>query len=108
MATQQRHEGGSSQPITEIQDVRSHNDSAIDNGLNINLIISDNYDPYTFCKFKTAGTEVTLAPSLIKRPEDFYPINEIAVGPPQAIISVSCFGVCLGIYGKLNSMSTMC
>lgn len=79
----------------------------IDNDVAVNLIISDNYDPSTYCHFATA-TQAALAPSFTKRPEDFYPVNEIAVGPPQPIISVSCFGFCLGIYGKLKSIFAIC
>ncbi|KAI3399606.1 hypothetical protein diail_6245, partial [Diaporthe ilicicola] len=64
------------------------------------LILSTNFDPWSFCTFKTASGEVTFAPSLTQRPEDPWPIQRIAVGPPQAIVSVTCSGKCLGIYGK--------
>ncbi|KAF3769151.1 hypothetical protein M406DRAFT_234725, partial [Cryphonectria parasitica EP155] len=70
-----------------------------DNDLSVSLILSPNYDPYHYCTFKTAS-QVAFAPSLVQRPEDLFPINEIAVGPPQPIISVKCSGVCLGVYGE--------
>ena len=70
-----------------------------DNDLNVNLITSPDFDPYNLCTFKTAG-EVALAPSLTQRPEDAWPINQIAVGPPQRIISVTCSGTCIGVYGE--------
>ncbi|ROV88881.1 hypothetical protein VSDG_08941 [Cytospora chrysosperma] len=65
--------------------------------LNVNLIDAPDFDAYRLCTFKT-GNEVTLAPSITQRPEDLWPINQIAVGPPQAIVSVTCSGTCLGIY----------
>lgn len=85
--------------------------------LAVNLIVSPDYDPYRYCTFTTAaqaqagagagdsqqpGETVTLAPSLVQRDGvDAWPVNEIAVGPPQPIVSVSCSGFCLGVYGEL-------
>lgn len=85
--------------------------------LAVNLIVSPDYDPYRYCTFTTAaqaaagaggsqqpGETVTLAPSLVQRDGvDAWPVNEIAVGPPQPIVSVSCSGFCLGVYGELSS-----
>lgn len=62
-----------------------------DSDLNVNLIDAPDFDAYRLCTFKT-GNEVTLAPSITQRPEDLWPINQIAVGPPQAIVSVTCSG----------------
>jgi hypothetical protein len=68
--------------------------------MNVNLITAPDFDAFNLCKFKTGSDQVTLAPSLAKRPGDPWPINQIAVGPPQKIISVTCSGKCLGIYGE--------
>ncbi|KAK2615522.1 hypothetical protein N8I77_002270 [Diaporthe amygdali] len=65
--------------------------------LNVNLITAPDFDAYRLCTFKTSEG-ATLAPSLTQRPEDFWPINQIAVGPPQKIISVTCSGTCVGVY----------
>ncbi|KUI58993.1 hypothetical protein VP1G_06239 [Cytospora mali] len=67
--------------------------------LNVNLIDAPDFDAYHLCSFKTGNGEATLVPSLTQRPEDPWPINQIAVGPPQAIVSVTCSGTCVGVYG---------
>ncbi|KAH8785201.1 hypothetical protein F5883DRAFT_83950 [Diaporthe sp. PMI_573] len=69
------------------------------NDLNVNLITAPDFDAYRLCTFKTASDEVTFAPSLTQQPGDPWPINQIAVGPPQKIVSVTCSGTCIGIYG---------
>lgn len=69
--------------------------------LNVNIMISPDYDPIHYCTFKTTG-QVTFAASLTQRQEDPWPINEVNIGPPQPIISVTCSGFCLGIYGRLH------
>lgn len=71
-----------------------------DSDLNVNLITAPDFDAYRLCTFKTAGA-VTLAPSLTKRPGDVWPVNQIALGPPQKVISVTCSGTCIGVYGEL-------
>lgn len=79
-----------------------------DNDLNVNLITAPDFDAYRLCTFKTATNEVTFAPSLTQRPGDVWPINQIAVGPPQKIISVTCTGTCIGVYGKCLSTNALC
>lgn len=78
----------------------------INNDLNVNLITAPDFDAYRLCTFKTASDEVTFAPSLTQRPEDFWPINQIAVGPPQNIVSVTCSGTCVGVYGDCYNSTT--
>lgn len=79
-----------------------------ENPLNVSLIRSDNYDPNQNCDFETVGEEVVaLVPGLAQRTRDFWPIHEIAVGPPTQIYSVTCRGVCLPIYGKLFGLFTI-
>ncbi|KAG6358988.1 hypothetical protein INS49_012508 [Diaporthe citri] len=72
------------------------------NDLNVNLITAPDFDAYRLCTFKTETNEVTFAPSLTQRPGDVWPINQIAVGPPQKIISVTCSGTCIGVYETDN------
>lgn len=69
--------------------------------LSVNVILSSDYDPIHFCSFKTTG-QATLAASLTQRQADPWPINVVNVGPPQPIISVTCSGFCLGIYGEFS------
>lgn len=81
-----------------------------ESALSVNLIVAPDYDPYRYCTFRTAGgpQQVTFAPSLVQRPGlDPWPINEVAVGPPQPILSVACSGVCLGVYGRFFSSSVL-
>ncbi|KAJ4396373.1 hypothetical protein N0V93_000592 [Gnomoniopsis smithogilvyi] len=65
--------------------------------MDISLIRSDNYDPFQYCHFKTQGGDVALVSGLAQRTRDFWPINEVAVGPPTPIVSVKCSGFCLAI-----------
>ncbi|KAK4166904.1 hypothetical protein QBC43DRAFT_367826 [Cladorrhinum sp. PSN259] len=65
------------------------------NDLNINIIGSTDYDIYRLCKFNYAppasGT-VTLVSSIAGNE------NQVFVGPPVPIVSVSCQGFCLTTY----------
>lgn len=79
-----------------------------DNDLNVNLITAPDFDAYRLCTFKTASDEVALAPSLTQRPGDPWPINQIAVGPPQKIVSVTCSGTCIGVYGEVQFPNALC
>lgn len=92
--------GPASYNLTIPADGQEH--STGEDALSVNLIVAPDYDPYRYCTFRTAGQQqqVTFAPSLVQRPGiDFWPINEVAVGPPQPILAVTCSGVCLGVYG---------
>lgn len=74
-----------------------------ENPLHVSLIRSDNYDPSAYCDFETVGDEtVALVPGLAQKSRDFWPFNEIAVGPPTPIYAVTCRGYCLPNYGKLE------
>lgn len=73
-----------------------------DNTMDISLIRSDDYDPFNFCQFQTVGGEVALVSGIAQKTRDFWPINEVSVGPPRPILSVSCSGVCVAINGKLE------
>ncbi|PSR92434.1 hypothetical protein BD289DRAFT_428883 [Coniella lustricola] len=70
--------------------------------LSINAILAPDYNPNAYCTFTTAsGGAVAFEPSLVQRPGiDEFPINELVVGPPQPIVSVTCDGFCLGVYGE--------
>lgn len=72
-----------------------------DNTLNVNIIHSDNYNPYRYCTFKTPG-KVALPQSLVQTGDPLSPDNQIAVGPPSPIISVTCSGYCANIYGEYH------
>lgn len=79
-----------------------------ENPLHVSLIRSDNYDINQNCDFETVGDEeVALVSSLAQKTRDFWPIHEIAVGPPSPIFAVTCRGVCLLNYGKLSGLSTI-
>ncbi|KAI8245338.1 hypothetical protein K4K55_002338 [Colletotrichum sp. SAR 10_96] len=64
------------------------------NNIAIDKIDANDYFAYSNCQFNTAG-EKTLVQSINNQNGD----QAIIVGPPQPIISVSCQGFCLGIYG---------
>ncbi|KAG8168934.1 hypothetical protein KVR01_001683 [Diaporthe batatas] len=94
-------------PVTyDLKFVADGQEHFTNNDLNVNLITAPDFDAYHLCTFKTAGGEVTLAPSLTKRPGDFWPVNQIAVGPPQKIISVTCSGTCVTVYGECYNSTT--
>lgn len=79
-------------PHTRVQAAGS-NRSLTDNGLNINIIDAPDYNAFYQCKFHTAG-QATLASSI-----SAAGVNEIMVGPPQAVTGVSCQGMCVPTYG---------
>ncbi|KAK3997857.1 hypothetical protein QBC44DRAFT_354347 [Cladorrhinum sp. PSN332] len=65
------------------------------NNLNVNIIGSTNYDIFRLCKFNykpPASGTVTLVGSVSSNE------NQVLVGPPAPIISVSCQGFCVPIY----------
>ncbi|KAK4463512.1 hypothetical protein QBC42DRAFT_337523 [Cladorrhinum samala] len=65
------------------------------NDLNVNIIESSDYDIFRLCQFHydpPASGTVTLVSSIAGN------ANQVFVGPPTPIKSVSCQGVCLTIY----------
>lgn len=93
--------GPASYNLTFPADGREHPTG--EDALGVGLVVAPDYDPYRYCTFRTAargGRAAALAPSLVQRPGvDAWPVNEVAVGPPQPILAVACSGVCLGVYG---------
>ncbi|KAL2891109.1 hypothetical protein HOO65_010467 [Ceratocystis lukuohia] len=61
--------------------------------LNVNLIDTPGINAMSQCEFKTNGA-MALAPTL-----DTSGNPQVAVGPPQPIIAVKCWGSCVPIYG---------
>ncbi|KAL2167126.1 hypothetical protein VTG60DRAFT_1680 [Thermothelomyces hinnuleus] len=61
--------------------------------LSVNIIDAPDYNAFYQCKFETQNN-ATLASSI--SPEG---VNQIMVGPPTPIISVSCQGMCVPTYG---------
>ncbi|KAI0595165.1 hypothetical protein F4775DRAFT_595519 [Biscogniauxia sp. FL1348] len=64
------------------------------NGISVNIIDAPDYNAIVQCTFNTAG-EKTLVSGI--SPDG---IQQIIVGPPQPIISVSCQGSCVPTYGQ--------
>jgi hypothetical protein len=66
--------------------------------MSVSLIWSPDFDAYHFCNFYTTGQKA-IVPSLDS--------NQLAVGPPQPIVSVACEptpggnNTCLPVYGML-------
>ncbi|KAI5859292.1 hypothetical protein GGS23DRAFT_586457 [Durotheca rogersii] len=65
-----------------------------ENDLIISIIDTPDYNAISQCTFNTAG-EKTLVNSIDTRTG----LQSIIVGPPQPIISVSCVGTCVPVYG---------
>lgn len=61
------------------------------NGLNINIIQTPDFNAYQNCEFHTAG-EKALVQGVIDG------VQSIAVGPPQPILGVTCHGTCIPNY----------
>ncbi|RYP01427.1 hypothetical protein DL765_010862 [Monosporascus sp. GIB2] len=64
------------------------------NNIAVSIIDTPNYNAIAQCTFNTAGV-VTLQPYVT--PEG---LQQIIVGPPQPIISVSCRGNCVPTWGE--------
>ncbi|KAL2193241.1 hypothetical protein P885DRAFT_81511 [Corynascus similis CBS 632.67] len=64
------------------------------NDLSISIIEAPDYNAFNQCKFKTQN-EATLASSIS---DDG--VNQILVGPPTPILSVSCQGMCVPTWGE--------
>lgn len=60
--------------------------------MNVNIIQTPDYNAYQNCVFHTYGN-----PALVQGIIDN--VQSIAVGPPQAIIGVTCQGTCIATYG---------
>lgn len=67
---------------------------ATDNDISVNIIDTPDYNAFSQCTFYTDG-EKTLVQSIGDNGE-----QQIVVGPPQPIRSVSCQGMCVPTYGK--------
>ncbi|KAK7428108.1 hypothetical protein QQZ08_005347 [Neonectria magnoliae] len=67
---------------------------ATHNDISVNIIDAPDYNAFQQCQFKTKGDK-TLVQSL---GDDG--LQQIVVGPPQPIISVSCKGTCVPTYGE--------
>jgi hypothetical protein len=61
--------------------------------LSINIIDAPNYNAMTQCKFYTAG-DVAMVSSITPQG-----LQQIILGPPQPVIAVSCFGMCVPTWG---------
>ncbi|KAI5918703.1 hypothetical protein F4810DRAFT_558420 [Camillea tinctor] len=64
------------------------------NDISVNIIDTPDYNAISQCTFNTAG-EKALVSGI--SPEG---VQQIIVGPPQPIISVSCQGSCVPTYGQ--------
>ncbi|KAH8883738.1 hypothetical protein GQ53DRAFT_811323 [Thozetella sp. PMI_491] len=65
--------------------------------LSINHIDMLDFSPYQ-CTFQTPGPHETS--NYINYGAEPYPIWTVGMGPPQPIISVTCTGTCLPVYGE--------
>ncbi|KAI0007461.1 hypothetical protein F4779DRAFT_502716 [Xylariaceae sp. FL0662B] len=65
------------------------------NGISVSIIDANDYNAFTQCTFNTLG-EKTLVSSV--NTEDGS--QHVIVGPPQPIVSVSCLGMCVPVYGQ--------
>jgi hypothetical protein len=74
-----------------------------DSDLSVNLIDAPDYDAINQCKFVT-DSEVTLVNNIDTSTGN----QQVAVGPPQPIRSVSCSGMCVPTYGKSLPTSRNC
>ncbi|KPM38661.1 hypothetical protein AK830_g7924 [Neonectria ditissima] len=63
-------------------------------GISVNIIDAPDYNAFQQCQFKTKGDK-TLVQSI-----GDGGLQQIVVGPPQPIISVSCKGMCVPTYGE--------
>lgn len=68
----------------------------------MNIIDTPDYNAFQQCTFKTAGKK-TLVQSLGEGG-----LQQIVVGPPQPILSVSCHGMCVPTYGELSLPAFSC
>ncbi|KAI3324150.1 hypothetical protein HD806DRAFT_534468 [Xylariaceae sp. AK1471] len=65
------------------------------NGISVNIIDTPNYDAISLCTFNTPGPKALVGLSTPEGPQ------QIIVGPPQPILSVSCQAqVCPTAYRK--------
>ncbi|KAI5463962.1 hypothetical protein BGZ63DRAFT_481218 [Mariannaea sp. PMI_226] len=62
--------------------------------ISVNIIDTPDYNAFSQCIFNTAG-EKTLVRSIGQNG-----LQQIIVGPPQPILSVSCHGMCVPTYGE--------
>jgi len=67
----------------------------INNGLNVNLIDAPDFD-IERCEFQTKGP-ATFVWQTTAGPNGWR-VSQYAVGPPQVILGVTCWGTCLGVY----------
>lgn len=88
------HGGPASYSLSLAADGNSYNTN---NGMAVSLISSPDFDAFHFCNFYTTGQK-----AIVPSPSN----NQLAIGPPQPIVSVDCEptpggnGTCLPAYGK--------
>ncbi|KAH8204486.1 hypothetical protein TruAng_001402 [Truncatella angustata] len=63
------------------------------NNIAVNIIDAPDYNAISQCTFYTAG-EKALASGITDKG-----LQQVIVGPPQPITAVSCYGICVGVYG---------
>ncbi|KAJ9134348.1 hypothetical protein NKR23_g10242 [Pleurostoma richardsiae] len=86
------HGGPASYELTIPADGQSH---PTYNDLSVNIIDTPDFNAYSQCKFETPDL-VTLVQNL---GDGNPPVQQLIVGPPQPILSVSCSGTCIPTYG---------
>ncbi|TGZ78633.1 hypothetical protein EX30DRAFT_343010 [Ascodesmis nigricans] len=66
------------------------------NDINVNIIDANDYHAFTNCQFTFGGPQ---QPTLVQSIDNKTGKQSIIVGPPAPVVSVSCQGMCVPVYG---------